>query len=371
MNKMEDLEQILDKHPFVKKSVVKTDPDTGRVIAIVCPEIVPISKIGYLTDELCIHYNNKSEVDLVIDEIFNHNVYLRNGIEVNDGDVIVDVGANIGMFSLYLKSIGMQPSIYACEPIANTYALLNKNLADNGITNCKTYNIGIGEKNAEVYFDYYENVSVLSGRYGDLAEEKAAVMSYLYQIDDPDKIKPDHLDFLLKTRLKSTKQLVQLRTLSDLIASENIPTIDLLKVDAEKSEMEILQGITDDCFGQIRQAVVEVHDINDNVKKIDELLKSKGFYTLVEQDNILKDSCIYNIYASKENNLALEQETSVSKMDYELLTFEKMLDRHMAAHDCETAIDNCIIVDQLPLDASGNIDESGILKLLEEDVLEL
>jgi FkbM family methyltransferase len=67
---------------------------------------------------------------------FEHNVYLseRQGIHVRDGETIIDVGANIGIFALQLSGIidelGLNNvSIIACEPLPHNFEMLCKNVA--------------------------------------------------------------------------------------------------------------------------------------------------------------------------------------------------------------------------------------------------
>ena len=52
------------------------------------------------------------------------------------------------------------------------------------------------------------------------------------------------LEELTQNRMESERFLCELRTISEIIAEEKIETIDLLKVDVEKSEWDVLQGIS-------------------------------------------------------------------------------------------------------------------------------
>jgi hypothetical protein len=63
--------------------------------------------------------------------------YLKHGIRVREGDVVVDVGANIGLFALYLDQVVMeepeQLTIVAVEPAPRTFACLEYNLRRHGV----------------------------------------------------------------------------------------------------------------------------------------------------------------------------------------------------------------------------------------------
>jgi FkbM family methyltransferase len=59
--------------------------------------------------------------------------------------VIVDIGAQTGLYSLFAKYVD-NATFYSYEPYTPCYDELNRNLELNGITNVKTYNIAISNK---------------------------------------------------------------------------------------------------------------------------------------------------------------------------------------------------------------------------------
>jgi acyl carrier protein len=72
-----------------------------------------------------------------------------------------------------------------------------------------------------------------------------------------------------------------------------------LKIDVERSELDILQGIEDLDWSKIRQIVVEVEDTGKRLQKISELLQSRGYCVDVEQDTLLKGTSVLNLYATR------------------------------------------------------------------------
>ena len=66
---------------------------------------------------VCSTNSSPIETELMYNEIFEARQYMRSGIALSSGDTIVDVGANIGMFTMY-----------AVEPVSETFEVLTRNM---------------------------------------------------------------------------------------------------------------------------------------------------------------------------------------------------------------------------------------------------
>ena len=88
---------------------------------------------------------NQYETDYVYKEIFEDQCYLRHGIRLQDGDTVVDIGANIGLFSLFVMSRCKNPKIYAFEPAPVVYDLLKANCDAYG-SNVRALNVGVSDR---------------------------------------------------------------------------------------------------------------------------------------------------------------------------------------------------------------------------------
>jgi len=95
-----------------------------------------------------------------------------------------------------------------------------------------------------------------------------------------------------------------MRTVSDAIREQQIPRIDLLKVDVEKAELDVLEGIDAADWAIVRQVVVEVHDRNGRLAKVTALLAENGLDTIhIEQEPLFRGSEIYNLYARRPDRV--------------------------------------------------------------------
>jgi len=108
-----------------------------------------------------------------------------------------------------------------------------------------------------------------------------------------------HAEDFLEERFRSEIFDCRLRPLSEVIQEQGIERIDLLKVDVQKSELDVLSGIEAADWPKIKQIVIEVHDLGGRLNKITSLLKQRGFNVKIEQDAMYEGSVLYNLFATK------------------------------------------------------------------------
>jgi len=65
---------------------------------------------------------------------------------------IVDIGAQTGLYSLYAKYLP-NSTFYSFEPFPETYRVLNDNIKLNNLTNVKTFNIAISDKEEKAFLN--------------------------------------------------------------------------------------------------------------------------------------------------------------------------------------------------------------------------
>lgn len=81
----------------------------------------------------------------LLDEIFYQDCYKIKQL-IGKGDTVVDIGANIGIFSLAVLAHSPDARTIAFEPASRTYATLKKNVAP--YKNIEIKNMGLGAENA-------------------------------------------------------------------------------------------------------------------------------------------------------------------------------------------------------------------------------
>ncbi|MBE0572730.1 MAG: FkbM family methyltransferase [Ignavibacteriaceae bacterium] len=258
-----------------------------------------------LPNHLEIVHLNKYETEYVYKEIFADKCYLKHGIALNDGDTIIDIGANIGLFTLFVNQYCKDPVVYSFEPSPVVYDLLKTNSELYG-SRVKTFNLGVSDREKTATFTFYESSSVFSSFNPDETKDKEAIQAVVRNMlkdtagSDDGSIE-EYVEELTSGRLESKSYECRLLSISDIIKENNIKKIDLLKIDAEKSELGIIQGINDEDWDKIEQIVIEIHDKSRKVlEEIEKILKSNGFSIAVEEEKMLKESGLFNVFAIKK-----------------------------------------------------------------------
>ena len=90
-------------------------------------------------------------------------------------DIVFDIGANIGWYTLSILLKHKGTSVYSFEPIQSSYQYLIKNLALNNQNTDKAYNIGFSDENNTVQF-YYDKKCAMASSMANLREDEATVI---------------------------------------------------------------------------------------------------------------------------------------------------------------------------------------------------
>jgi len=253
-------------------------------------------------------YCLKETEAIVLDEHIKG--YLNFDINIQNGDTIIDVGANIGVFGVRLSKQFQDIHIHCFEPIPEIYNILKQNAKYSLNKNFQTYRIGLSNTNKKLTFTYYPNSPALSTSKPEIWENDeahffSAVEGSISNI--PKKIWwarliPKFLTPIIAKYLKlNNKQVTtQVIALSEFIEHQQIKIIHLLKIDCEGEEINVLRGIKKEHWAIIKSIVMEVNDINKNIEQATRILSNHGFTNItIEKEQGFEKTKLSNIYAKK------------------------------------------------------------------------
>lgn len=251
----------------------------------------------------------KNETSLMYKEVQN---YVKYGIQLKEGDIVFDVGANIGLFTILLsKKFNHKINIYSFEPIPDIYEVLSANVKRLTTENVKLFPCGLAQESGNFPFTYYPNMTLGSTAYPITKKSEIdklkdisitnfkhfpASFSWLRWL--PYALFAKIIDYKLTSSFQGKKINCQLKTINEIIQENQIKKIDLLKIDVEKSELDVLLGITNENWHKISQLFIEVHNLDFRINRISKMLTDKGFKNIkIEQEPTLSGSDIFNLYA--------------------------------------------------------------------------
>ncbi|HSF40168.1 MAG TPA: amino acid adenylation domain-containing protein [Thermoanaerobaculia bacterium] len=372
-----EIESCLQSHPAVRAAAVTVRedlPGEKTLAAYVVParrrpEAAAEEGLFVLPNGLAIAHLGAFQTSVGYRELFEDDVYSRHGLEIGPGACVFDVGANVGLFLLYVEQQSPGARIYAFEPVPPTFEKLRQNAAMHA-PQARVFNCGLADRPGTERFTFYPQMAGLSGRYADPESDRQTARSILVAglkergIEaGSEAVGLAELDRFLADEFQSQSFDCEIRTLSQVIDEEGIETIDLLKVDVERSEVDVLRGVRDEHWPRIRQVVIEI-DTPEGLAEISPLLARHGFEVTVD-DFITAEGGegpsvhVYLLYArrpeavaSPRPEAAVPASRALSVPDLKSFVADR-LPPHMVPQVF-------VVLDELPLTPNGKIDRKAL-----------
>ena len=199
---------------------------------------------------------NSETLKHIAEQVFNEDEYKLNEIDFQSGDVVVDIGANVGSVSILLGKRFPDLKIYSFEPHPLNYQNFVENIRLNNITNITPIQKAVdGESNLT------KDLSICYHNTGSTSLYKS-------------------------NRNSNGTFSVETISFDDIVSQYNINEIKFLKLDCEGSEYDIIQNSKKLKDIKIHNLSVEIHTFMESRGK-----DTNQLVSLLETVSINKPQC--------------------------------------------------------------------------------
>lgn len=183
---------------------------------------------------------------------FNHKRVYDNDIFLKNGDVVVDIGANCGIFTRWAIKNGAE-KIYSVEASNKAFTSLKNTFKNDDRVVPIEFAVHRNSNEFITFFECMDNTTVSS-------------------------ILPEQLKMFSNDK-SFVERKVETISYPDLIEKYNIGHINLLKIDIEGAEYAVFENITSEYLKQnVDEMILEFHHNNNNeMESIVQKLKDAGF----------------------------------------------------------------------------------------------
>ena len=198
----------------------------------------------------------------ILHEIFVAKCHNPKGFEISETDTVVDIGAQIGLFSCFAALQARKGKVYSFEPSPENFAMLAHNVKLNNLRNVMAYHKAVTQKGGKI------SLFITDSHTGGHSIYKSAA--------------------------STRKVSVEAITLAKIIEENNLRKIDFLKMDCEGAEYEILFNLPRAYFERIGRIAMEYHNLDEsrNVAKLADFLGKQGY-------RVATDHAITALYAER------------------------------------------------------------------------
>jgi FkbM family methyltransferase len=224
-----------------------------------------------------------------VEKIFFEHDYLPAPLHIERNDVVVDIGAHVGVFAIFAASM-THNTVYAFEPFPSNYEILANTVAINALKQVVPQQVAVSDKVGSANLQ----LSPISSTRHFLSDHKILQTLEDYQTRSESfpfaKVMPGELKDILE---------VPTTTLPEIIDKNHLEQIGFLKLNCEGAEGLILNATPNEYLKRIRQIYLHFHkhlsptDPNEMRKRLEEA----GFTTKLEWDG---ESPLGHIYGWRD-----------------------------------------------------------------------
>ena len=233
-------------------------------------------------------------------ETFKREQYRRPGFELRTDDVVIDVGANIGMFALWTEPQIPRGRLICIEPNPRALECLRMNVRQNDLRNVTIIAAAAGSENGTMELVCHPGWEAL--------DSAAVDVPWFYTKSRMGKF----TRWLVRGPLRQTYQeetakpiIVQQIPLSRIMDEQGVATVNLLKIDCEGCEYEVLRSVDAAYWARISGWSLSITTLAAaNRRELMDILRDNGFeaevaHTFMEGLSALVGARVGIIWARK------------------------------------------------------------------------
>ncbi len=240
---------------------------------------------------LCI---DPTETATVWTEISDEGTYAGAVHGLVSGDVVLDIGAHIGMASLYFSDRVRNARILAFEPAPKTFHCLQENLSRHA-PDAQVFRLAVGATAGETEFSYFPQSSTMSTLRPNRDDDRRNITAFITNSG----LTSDIAEMVVGRLDAVEHSTVRVTTLTDIITEHDLKDIGLLKIDVERAELDVLDGLAEELWPRVQAVAIEVHDIDGALGKVVGILSSRGFGVHVHQWPALLGGSAHSVTARR------------------------------------------------------------------------
>jgi FkbM family methyltransferase len=253
------VERFLGSQQGVLRAQARYDQTTRTVSAVVWVDDPPIGlPRSQLPDGTRITELDHHDTQSLYRDIFIDHLYLPHGITLRSDALVLDVGANIGLFSLYVTRHAPRVRVLAFEPSPDAFAALCDNVAAHGLpVTCVPW--AMGGRNGQQTMTVYPAaapVSVAGAVPAKTHSLRRIANECLRNVSRAGAVADDVASGLMDGIYELP---VAMWSLPEVMATLGDEHVDLLKLTAEGNVLEILSALGAADWQRIDRLVVELH----------------------------------------------------------------------------------------------------------------
>jgi FkbM family methyltransferase len=224
----------------------------------------PSSVIVLLPNGLKLALRSKQQVgcaSYIQKEIFRNGAYRRPGFELRPTDTVVDIGGNVGLFTLWAAP--QVARVVSVEP-TNVADCIEDSLHVNGIQNVTVVRCAVSDQPGTLELLEYPGFNGVSHA---AAFQPSRWGQKLIKLVWPREQEP------------AVKVACPCRTLEDILDEQKIDQVDFLKVDCEGGEYVLFDSISDATLARISRIAMEFHELHPSHdhRRIVKRLEAAGY----------------------------------------------------------------------------------------------